>query len=137
MLCRYRHKSDGYSGYNAVPEVTHCGCFAHLRRKFEEALPKGSNLEASKAAVGFKYCNDLFNLEKEWVDLQPEERYIKRLEQAKPVLDAFWSWISSLNVLQGSNLGKAVTYAINQKEALNAFLIDGRTEISNNEPKMQ
>lgn len=125
-------QSDGYSGYNAVQEVTHCGCFAHLRRKFEEALPKGSNLEDSKATVGLKYCNDLFNLEKEWVDLQPEERYIKRLEQSKPVLDAFWSWISSLNVLQGSNLGKAVTYAVNQKEALNAFLIDGRTEISNN-----
>jgi transposase len=51
-------QSDGYSGYNAVPEVTHCGCFAHLRRKFEEALPKGSSLEDSKAAVGFKYCND-------------------------------------------------------------------------------
>jgi transposase len=125
-------QSDGYSGYNAVPGVTHCGCLAHLRRKFEEALPKGSNLEDSKAAVGLKYCNDLFNLEKEWVDLQPEERYIKRLEQAKPVLDAFWSWISSLNVLQGSNLGKAVTYAINQKEALSTFLNDGRTEISNN-----
>lgn len=125
-------QSDGYSGYNAVPEVTHCGCFAHLRRKFEEALPKGSSLKDSKAAIGLRYCNDLFNLENEWVDLQPEERYIKRLEQSKPVLDAFWSWISSLNVLQGSNFGKAVTYAINQKEALNAFLKDGRVEISNN-----
>jgi transposase len=125
-------QSDGYAGYNAVPGVTHCGCFAHLRRKFEEALPKGASLEDSKAAIGLKYCNDLFSLEKEWVDLQPDERYIKRLEQAKPVLEAFWSWVSSLNVLQGSNLGKAVTYAINQKEALSAFLKDGRTEISNN-----
>lgn len=125
-------QSDGYAGYNAVPGVTHCGCLAHLRRKFEEALPKGENHEDSKSAIGLKYCNDLFNLEKEWVDLESEERYIKRLEQAKPVLDAFWSWISSLNVLQGSNLGKAVTYAINQKESLSAFLKDGRTEISNN-----
>jgi len=29
-------------------------------------------------------------------------------------------------------LGKAVTYALNQKETLNNFLLDGRIEISNN-----
>jgi hypothetical protein len=38
----------------------------------------------------------------------------------------------SLNVLQGSNLGKAITYSLNQKTALNAFLIYGGTELSNN-----
>ena len=125
-------QSDGYAGYNAVPNVIHCGCWAHQRRKFEEALPKGPDLSQSKAAIGFNYCNKLFDLEKEWSDLSHEERYKKRLNQAKPVLDAYWSWISSLDVLQGSNLGKAVTYALNQKAALNAYLLDGRTEISNN-----
>lgn len=125
-------QTDGYSGYSAVPDVIHCGCWAHLRRKFEEALPKGSNLEGSKAAIGLNYCNQLFALEKEWSDLSDKERYLKRLERAKPILDVYWAWVSSLNVLQGSNLGKAVTYACNQKEALNAFLLDGRTEISNN-----
>lgn len=125
-------QTDGYAGYSSVPNVVHCGCWAHLRRKFEEALPKSVNQEESKAEIGFKYCNELFSLEKKWADLEYNERYQKRLEQAKPVLDAFWSWVSSLNVLQGSNLGKAVTYALNQKEALNSFLLDGRTEISNN-----
>jgi transposase len=125
-------QTDGYAGYNAVPDVVNCGCWAHLRRKFEEALPKTSNKEESKAEIGLKYCNQLFNLESEWADIEYTERYQKRLEQSKPVLDAFWAWVSSLNVLEGSNLGKAVTYAINQKAALNAFLLDGRTEISNN-----
>ena len=32
-------QTDGYSGYNAVPNVIHCGCWAHLQRKFEEAIP--------------------------------------------------------------------------------------------------
>jgi transposase len=125
-------QTDGYAGYNAVPNVVHCGCWAHLRRKFEESLPKSTNQGDSKAEIGLKYCNELFNLEKEWINLEYAERYQKRLEQSKPVLDVFWAWISSLNVLQGSNLGKAVTYAINQKTTLNAFLLDGRTEISNN-----
>jgi transposase len=125
-------QTDGYSGYNAVPDVIHCGCWAHLRRKFEEALPKGSNLEGSKAAIGLDYCNQLFELERDWTEFSAEERYTKRLEKSKPILDAFWSWVTSLNALQGSNLGKAVTYALNQKEALSAYLQSGRTEISNN-----
>ena len=33
--------SDGYSGYNKLKEITRCGCWAHLRRKFVEALPPG------------------------------------------------------------------------------------------------
>lgn len=125
-------QTDGYAGYNTVPNVIHCGCWAHLRRKFEEALPKGSDLKESKSAIGLEYCNKLFDLEKEWSDLSHEERYEKRLKQSKSVLDAYWSWVSSLDVLQGSNLGKAVNYALNQKSVLNTFLLDGRTEISNN-----
>lgn len=125
-------QTDGYSGYNAVPDVVHCGCWAHLRRKFEESLPKGHNLDGSKAAIGFDYCNQLFDLEKGWIELSSEDRYEKRLEQSKHVLDDFWEWLLTVNALQGSNLGKAVTYAFNQKETLNNFLLDGRTEISNN-----
>jgi transposase len=125
-------QTDGYSGYNAVPNVIHCGCWAHLRRKFEEALPKGTELVGSKAAIGFDYCNRLFDLEREWADLTADERQKRRLEHSKPVLDEFWQWLSTLNPLQNSNLGKAVTYALNQKEALNNFLLDGRIEISNN-----
>ena len=35
----YLH-TDAYSGYNKVPGVVRCMCWAHLRRKFVEALPK-------------------------------------------------------------------------------------------------
>jgi transposase len=125
-------QTDGYSGYNVVPNVTHCGCWAHLRRKFEEALPKGADIVGSKAAIGLDYCNRLFALEDQWIDLTAEERQKRRLEQSKPVLDEFWQWLSTLNPLRNSNLGKAVTYALNQKEALNNFLLDGRIDISNN-----
>ena len=40
--------------------------------------------------------------------------------------------MSHLNPLQNSNLGKAATYALNQKETLINFMLDGRIEISNN-----
>ena len=71
-------------------------------------------------------------MEMNWVELSAEERYEERLKHAKPLLDEFWQWVSLLNPLQNSNLGKAVTYALNQKGTLNNFLLDERIEISNN-----
>jgi transposase len=125
-------QTDGYSGYNAVPDVIHCGCWAHLQRKFEEAIPTGADAKSSKAAIGYDYCYRLFALEKKWVELSAQKRYEERLRHTKPLLDEFWQWVSLLNTLQNSNLGKAVTYALNQKESLNNFLLDGCIELSNN-----
>ena len=64
--------------------------------------------------------------------LSPEERKIKRLELEKPVLDAFWCWLDTLEPLKGSALGKAVTYAKNQKPYMENYLLDGRCALSNN-----
>ena len=33
--------TDGYAGYNQVEGVVRCGCWAHMRRKWREAMPKG------------------------------------------------------------------------------------------------
>ena len=33
----YLH-TDGYAGYNKLTKVKHCNCWAHLRRKFHEAI---------------------------------------------------------------------------------------------------
>ena len=56
--------TDGYAGYNAVENVTRCGCWAHMRRAWRDAMPKGATMENSKAAVGYNYCNKLFALER-------------------------------------------------------------------------
>lgn len=45
---------------------------------------------------------------------------------------AFWCWLEKLVVLKGSALGKAVTYAKNQKPYMENYLLDGRCSISNN-----
>ena len=31
--------SDGFFGYNKLIDITRCGCWAHLRSKFVEAIP--------------------------------------------------------------------------------------------------
>ena len=61
--------TDGYAGYNQGVKVSHCGCWAHMKRKWREAMPDGATVKTSKAAVGFQYCNKLVPLEKKRADL--------------------------------------------------------------------
>ena len=126
--------SDGYSGYNKLDGITRCGCWAHLRRKFVEAIPdkKAADAPHTSAEIGRDYCNQLFKVEESLKDLTPEDRFCKRLELEKPILEAFWCWLDSLNVLKGSALGKAVTYAMNQRPFMENYLLDGRCALSNN-----
>ena len=125
--------SDGYSGYNKLTDITRCGCWAHLRRKFVEAIPtKKSSDSLTSAEIGRDYCDRLFQVEATLKDLTPEERFTKRLELEKPILEAFWCWLESLNVLKGSALAKAATYATNQKKYMENYLLDGRCALSNN-----
>ena len=130
----YLH-TEGYAGYHNLPgEIVVVGCWTHARRKFDEAvksLPKGK-AKGSSAAQGLAYCQKLFDLEERFADLSPEERYEKRLEQAKPVLDALLSWANSRMAAPKSALGKALNYLKEQWPYLTNYLKDGRLELSNN-----
>jgi len=130
----YLH-TDGYAGYHDLgKDITVVGCWAHLRRKFDEAaksLPKGK-VKGSSASQGLAYCNLLFGIEQEITGKTTEERYEQRLEQAKPVLDAMFAWANSRTAAPKSALGKAFHYLKEQWPYLNNYLKDGRLEISNN-----
>ena len=99
--------ADGYQGYHKLPEnIRVVGCWAHARRKFDEAF----------------------------AELTPEERYEKRLEQEKPVLDALLSWANEMQAKTApkSALGRAIHYLLEQWPYLTRYLEDGRLELSNN-----
>lgn len=130
----YLH-TDGYAGYHNLPEeIIVVGCWAHARRKFDEAvnsLPKGK-AKGSSAARGLAYCNLLFEIEQGLAEKTAQERYKERLEQAKPVLDAMLAWANSRTAAPKSALGKAFTYLKEQWPYLTNYLKDGRLELSNN-----
>ena len=130
----YLH-TDGYSGYHNLPkDITVVGCWAHARRKFDEAvksLPKGK-AKGSSASQGLAYCNLLFEIEQGLAEKTVEERYNERLKQAKPVLDATFAWANSRAAAPKSALGKAFTYLKEQWPYLTNYLKDGRLELSNN-----
>jgi len=124
--------TDGYSGYEQVENVTRCGCWAHMRRKWREAMPKGATVQTSQAAVGYNFCNKLFALEKKYASMSSQNRKHARQAEAEPLLDAYWLWLKTLDPVPGSKLEEAVTYANKQRLYLCAFLEHGEVDISNN-----
>ena len=124
--------TDGYAGYNQVQNVTHCGCWAHARRKWREAMPDGATVKTSKAAIGFQYCNKLFAEERKCVLYKPEYRKEYRQNRELPLLEEYFAWLNTVHPEKGSKLEEAVRYSINQKQQLCAFLDNGEVPISNN-----
>ena len=124
--------TDGYSGYNKVQDAKRAGCWAHMRRKWLEAMPEGADAKTCKAAQGYEFCNRLFELERQFEGLTAEERLIQRKEKSGPILEAYWTWLNTIARPTGK-LKDAVTYAQNQKAHLSAFLEHGEIEISNNQ----
>ena len=124
--------TDGYSGYNKVQDAKRAGCWAHMRRKWLEAMPEGADAKTCKAAQGYEFCNRLFELERQFEGLTTEERLIQRKEKSGPILEAYWTWLYTIPRPTGK-LKDAVTYAQNQKAHLSAFLEHGEIEISNNQ----
>ena len=120
------------SGYNQVQKVTNCGFWAHMKRKWREAMPDGATVKTSKAAVGFQYCNKLFSLEKKCATLNNKLRKEYRQNFILPVLEEYFCWVNTLDPEKGSKLADAVTYAKNQRAALTSFVEHGDVPISNN-----
>jgi len=126
--------TDGYDGYHNLSDVTVVGCWAHVKRKWVDALkavPKKKQ-PMSQAAQGIAFCDKLFHFEKQWSSLAPKERLKNRELYSKPVIHEFYEWIGSLNALPKTLLGVAAHYVVSQRKYLENYLLDGRLEISNN-----
>ena len=131
----YLH-ADGYPGYHRLPErITVVGCLAHARRKFADALKvlPMEQRRGSSAAEALQYFARIAAWEKKLKGLTPEERYKKRQEKEKPILDALYAWADARkNVAPKSALGKALYYLREQRPYLERYLLDGRLEATNN-----
>lgn len=126
---------DGYQGYNKVPGIKRCCCWAHVRRYMIDAVPKGHQYDYSNPAVqGVEFCNKLFQYEDSFKKKGYSYEKIKemRLQKEKPILEAFWSWVENQHPVRNSRLDKAVQYVVNRRPYLETYLEDGRCSFSNN-----
>lgn len=139
-------QTDGYAGYdrfdNETSKVVHVGCFAHARRKFDEALrgqgrSKGKSKKSPKSRVaeqGLSRINKLFKIERTYREVSPEERHRRRQEELRPLFEQLraWTLASKDRVPPTSLAGKAVAYLDGQWPKLERVLEDGRLELSTN-----
>ena len=131
-------QSDGYAAYPAWAKgkghITLMGCHAHVRRKFFEAQDQSPRL------VGWilRQLAHLYQIEKQLRETQagPALREAARAAHSRPIhrrlKKLFHKLASRRTILPKSNLGKAVSYALNQWPNLETYLSDGRVEIDNN-----
>jgi transposase len=129
---------DGYDGYAAVgkrEDIVLLGCWAHARRKFDEAIKaQGKNAKAGRATKGLAFIQRLYRIEKLARELTPEARFTLRQEQAVPVLEEIRVWLDSSlpEVPPQSAVGKAINYLHGQWPKLVRYTEDGRLDIDNN-----
>ena len=134
-------QTDGYEAYKRVCEVQGLiavGCWAHVRRKFDEALKAQQLVSPEKrrhslAASALKQIQALYRVERELKPLTPTARQRARQSRSVPLLDDFRGWLNNNLPLvpPQSALGKAMQYAHRQWGKLTVFVDDGRLRLDN------
>jgi transposase len=137
-------QTDGYEGYGALgrePGITHVGCWAHGRRKFDEALKaqrssskKKRSQKQSKALQGLAFIQKLYKIERQIQDKPPDERRRIRQDRSRPVLEKLRAWLDDAipRVPPQSLTGKALAYLDGQWPKLVRVLEDGRIPLDTN-----
>jgi transposase len=139
-------QTDGYEGYTAIgkePGVVHVGCWAHARRKFDEALrgqksksKKGSKKTAkeSKARQAMRQIQELYRIEKSVKDASAAERHRVRQERSVPIVEKLREWLNASidSVPPQSLTGKAMAYLDRQWPKLIRVFEDGRIPLDTN-----
>ena len=126
-------QTDGYVVYKVIDHeetITTHGCWAHVRRKFINAL--ASELEYSTYAL--EQIRLWYAIERRlrMQKVTPEQRRRVRQAETAPLLRAFKAWLENHPDTPGSPWGRAVRYGLNRWEKLYRYVMDGRVEMDNN-----
>ncbi|WP_080654127.1 IS66 family transposase [Lacticaseibacillus paracasei] len=108
--------------------MTRSGCWAHFRRKFFDAFKGVLDQQAIPIPLGILTVY----LERQVKAMTVEQRHQFRQTQIAPLMTEFWGWIDGLTILPKGALGRAVQYALNQRQYLNRLLDYGEMDWSNN-----
>lgn len=131
--------TDGYSAWRMLKGVTHLGCLAHARRRFDEAR-KAQKTSAGRANEALRLIAKLYHIEKLARGKPPdgmtviEHTYRLRQVLSRPILDTLHAWLlrNQGQVLPNSLIGKAISYALGQWRFLYRYIDDGRYAVDNN-----
>ena len=125
-------QTDGYEAYTHAWKATRVGCWSHARRKWVDCIPKGIKVQGSKAEEALSIIESMFNIEKCLVGMPKEDVYKQREQKTKALLSKYWKLLKGMDPPKGSSVYKAMNYSLNNQKELEAFLEDGRLEMTNN-----
>ena len=130
--------TDGYEAYERHAErenaVVHAQCWAHTRRNFVEA----ERDEPSACGTALDFIGALYEKEEHIRSkkLLGEEKLRFRAENSRPIVEAFFRWLSDTftenALLSSSPFTKAAAYALERKQALSVFLSDPNVAVDTN-----
>jgi transposase len=128
-------QADAFSGYDGIytgsdGKIVEVACWAHARRKFFEARSSSP----AEASLLLEMIRRLYGVEDRARSLDDAARLAMRRVQAIPILERLREELDRLSskLLPKSALAQAVTYALNQWQALCRYTGDGRLTIDNN-----
>jgi transposase len=137
MLKNFRGalQTDGYSSYEHFEKqgkVKLLGCMAHGRRYFEKALKD----DKIRAEFVMAKIQKLYAIERDAKDqkLNFDEVYKLRQEQSVPILNELHAYLRKEKdkVVPKSDIGKAISYNLNQWHKLIRYTENGKYDIDNN-----
>jgi len=128
-------QSDGYAVYDIYENkkgVLPIGCWAHARRKFEEALAE----DKARASYALEQIGLLYQVERQadQQQLSFEDRADLRSRLSYPIMVVFEKWLVNEypKVLPKGRIGKAIHYTYKIFHKLTRYHLDGRLKIDNN-----
>lgn len=128
-------QSDGYGAYSIYENkagVLLLGCWAHARRKFEEAAQEDkSGAEYALGQISLLYKVETMADEQ---NLNEQQRAALRVRLAYPILQAFEKWMESYypKALPKGRMERALRYTYSIFRRLCRYHLDGSYKIDNN-----
>jgi transposase len=131
-------QTDAYAAYRSLADpkrgggpVTLAYCWSHCRREFFD-LAKSA--PAPIATEALQRIAQFYQIEADIRGSSADERQAVRQQKTKPLVEALKTWLEKTlpQLARGSEIAKAIRYALNQWDGLIRFLDDGRIEIDSN-----
>jgi len=128
--------TDGYSVYTSLVQesggrLLDLGCWAHARRKFDEACAVSTQPLTHEALA---WIWQLYDIDDRLADANVETRQQVRMRESVPILDRLHDRLNEVQptVRPSTKLAEAIGYLLNRWGAMTRFATDGRYAIDIN-----
>lgn len=121
---------EGYSQFDAMPNITTHNCWVHARRKFYDA----QTFHKEKCEAVLTLIAKLYAVEREFKEDSPEHRQEARQSTAIPILNELKALLDLYmsEAIPKSPLYTAIQYTLKRWDKLVLYATDGNMQIDNN-----